>query len=132
MTLAALLNVVLDRFLIFDISGQPWLGLRGAALATVIARFTTMIAALAVLHYRDRLLLFARPKAKAVLQSWKTILHVGLPAAGTNLSAPVSLAVITSLTAYFGNEAVAAFGVVSRIEAFFNIALQMKRAILLV
>ena len=118
MTLAAVLNIVLDRFLIFDLSGQPWLGLRGAAIATVIARFTTMIAALAVLHYRERLLLFARPKAKALLQSWKTIVHVGLPAAGTNLAVPLSLAVITFLIAYFGNEAVAGFGVATKIEAF--------------
>ena len=113
-----MLNVLLDRFLIFDLAGRPWLGLRGAAIATVIARFTTMIAALAVLHYRERLLLFARPKAKALLQSWKTILHVGLPAAATNLAVPLSLAVITFLMAYFGNEAVAGFGVATKIEAF--------------
>ena len=118
MTIAALLNIVLDRFLIFDLSGQPWLGLRGAAIATAIARFTTMIAALAILHYRERLLLFSRPKAKAVLQSWRAIIHVGLPAAGTNLAAPLSLAIITFLMASFGNEAVAAFGVASKIEAF--------------
>ncbi len=118
MTIAALLNIVLDRFLIFDLSGQPWLGLRGAAIATVIARFTTMIAALAVLHYRERLLILARPKAKAILQSWRAIIHVGLPAAGTNLAAPLSLAIITFLMASFGNEAVAAFGVASKIEAF--------------
>ena len=118
MTLAAVLNGVLDRFLIFDLAGHEWLGLRGAALATVIARFTTMVAALMVLHYRERLLLFAVPKAKVVLESWRRILQVGLPVAGTNLGLPLSLAVITSLMASYGIEAVAAFGVATKIEAF--------------
>lgn len=118
MTLAAVLNGILDRFLIFDLSGQEWLGMRGAALATVIARFTTMIAALGILHYRERLLVFAGAKARVVLGSWKQILHVGLPAAGTNLSVPVSMGVITWLMAYFGTEAVAAFGVATKIELF--------------
>lgn len=117
MTVAALINAVLDRFLIFDLAGNPWLGLKGAALATVISRFTTMIAALGILHYRERLLLFSLPKFKAVLQSWKSILQVGLPAAGTNLMAPLSLAVITRLLAGYGTEAVAGFTVATRIEA---------------
>lgn len=118
MTVAAVVNAVLDRFLIFDLAGNPWLGIRGAALATVVGRFTTMVAAFAVLHYRERLLLFAVPKFKAVWESWKSILHVGLPAAGTNLALPFSRAVITWMMAYFGTEAVAAFGVATKIEAF--------------
>ena len=52
------------------------------------------------------------------MRSWKQILHVGLPVAGTNLAVPLSLAVITSFMARFGNEAVAAFGVATRIEMF--------------
>ena len=43
---------------------------------------------------------------------------MGLPTAGTNLMAPLSLAVVTRLLADFGREAVAGFGVATKIEAF--------------
>ncbi|MBT8066511.1 MAG: MATE family efflux transporter, partial [Gammaproteobacteria bacterium] len=49
--------------------------------------------------------------------SWADILHVGLPAAGTNAIVPVGAALVTAMIARFGPEAVAGFGVASRIES---------------
>lgn len=60
---------------------------------------------------------FNKPKFPELKESWKDILHVGLPAAGTNAIVPVGLAVITAMIARFGPEAVAGFGVASRIES---------------
>lgn len=117
MTVAALTNAVLDPLLIFGLAGLPRLEMQGAALATVIARGLTLAAALAVLHYRERVLLWRRPSWSELLASWRAVLHVGLPAAATNMVNPLSTAVITALLAGFGAEAVAAFGVATRIEA---------------
>ncbi len=118
MTVAAVVNVGLDPLFIFGWGSLPGMGLRGAAIATVISRATTLIATLAFLHYRERILLFTVPKLNAICQNWKRILHVGLPAAITNLITPLSIGLITNLLAHYGPEAVAGLGIASRIEAF--------------
>ena len=123
MMFSAALNIVLDPLLILGIGGFPRLELQGAAIATVIARATTLIAALFVLHFKERMLYLKIPSAQDTLWCWKDILYVGLPAAGSNMINPISIGVVTSLLAGFGSEAVAAFGVASRIESLAMIAL---------
>ncbi|MEM7716405.1 MAG: MATE family efflux transporter [Cyanobacteria bacterium P01_A01_bin.68] len=123
MMFSAALNIVLDPLLILGIGGFPRLELQGAAIATVIARATTLIAALFVLHFKERMLYLKIPSAQDTFWCWKDILYVGLPAAGSNMINPISIGVVTSLLAGFGAEAVAAFGVASRIESLAMIAL---------
>jgi MATE family, multidrug efflux pump len=118
MTVAALVNLVLDPLLIFGLAGFPRLEIAGAAIATIVSYGLGMIASLAILHFRERMLVWHLPAPLELIASWRRILHVGLPAAATNLIVPLSTAVITALMAGFGTEAVAAFGVVTRIEAF--------------
>lgn len=118
MTVAALLNIVLDPLFIFGAGPVPAMGIRGAAVASVIARATTLILALAVLHYRMRLIAWAWPRPAQLAVSARRILYVALPAAATNMVNPIAIAVITALVARFGAPAVAGFGVATRIEAF--------------
>ena len=102
--------------------------LQGAALATVVSRGTTLIAALFVLHFKEKMLYLKLPTIKDTLWCWKDILYVGLPAAASNMINPISIGVVTSLLAGFGAEAVAAFGVASRIESFALIAVMALSA----
>lgn len=118
MTIAAVVNVVLDPILIFGLLGFPRLELEGAAIATLIARAATLVAALWVLHYREGMLLLSRQRLGDIVRSWKEILAIALPAAAAGLVAPVAMGIIVRFVARFGTEAVAAFGVVTRIEAF--------------
>lgn len=115
---ASLLNLALDPLLIFGLAGFPRLELEGAAIATVISRGFAFVAALAILHYRKRLLTLARPRAGEVRASVASILHVGLPASAAHMVIPLTVGVITQLIASAGTAPVAAFGVVSRIDAF--------------
>jgi putative MATE family efflux protein len=117
MMVAAGVNLALDPLLIFGVGIVPGLGLTGAALATVIARAMTLIASLWVLVRRERMVIWSRPKVEEVLQSWRQVLYVGLPAAGTNVLVPISAGIITGMVAAYGPEAVAALGVGSRIES---------------
>ncbi|MEM9483451.1 MAG: MATE family efflux transporter [Cyanobacteria bacterium P01_F01_bin.116] len=117
MTFAAVANMVADPLLIFGWGPFPALGLQGAALATVFSRASTLVASLAFLHFRERLLLLTVPSLKTLLRSWSRILSVGLPAATTNLVSPLSVGLVTGLIARHGVEAVAGFGLASRIEA---------------
>jgi putative MATE family efflux protein len=118
MTIAAVVNLVLDPLLIFGLLGFPRMEIQGAALATLIAYAFAFAAAFAVLHFRERMIDYRWPGCQALRNSWGRILAIGLPAAAGNMVAPLALMLLTRLIAGFGPEAVAGFGVAGRIEAF--------------
>jgi putative MATE family efflux protein len=118
MLVAVILNIILDPLLIFGLGPFPRLELAGAALASVLARTITLFVSLWVLYAREKMITFAVPKSKELLNSWKQILYIGLPTAATNMIVPLSAGLITRLVAGFGAAAVAAFGVATRIESF--------------
>lgn len=117
MIVGSLLNVALDPLLIFGFGPLPALGLNGAAVAALLARASLVAGALYLLRHRLDLVSFSRPDPTEMSASWRDILHVGIPAAGTNVIVPVGLTLVTAMIARFGPEAVAGFGVASRIES---------------
>ncbi len=119
MMVAVVVNMIMDPLLIFGIGPFPRLELKGAAIATLIARACVMVFAFYILHKRERLIAFKLPSLKMLFKSWGKILYVAVPTSFTNLISPVTLAVLTMLVADYGKNAVAAFGVTSRIEMFF-------------
>lgn len=117
MIIASVLNVALDPLFIFGFGPVPAFGLNGAAIAALLARSTIFVGALLLLRYRLDMVSFARPDTNELWRSWKDVLHVGIPAAGTNVIVPVGAAVVTAMIARYGPDAVAGFGVASRIES---------------
>jgi putative MATE family efflux protein len=118
MTISAGLNVILDPLLIFGLYGFPRLELFGAALATVLSRSISTVISVLLLHFRFHMLSWTRPHWSAVWRAWKSILHIGLPAAGMHLLLPLSRGFVTRLVAQYGTAAVAAVGAGLRIEHF--------------
>lgn len=112
----AIVNFILDPLLIFGAGPIPGYGIDGAAWASVIARILFAGAAFIVLAKTD-LLTTRLGNAAKIAASWREILHVGLPAAGTNAIIPAATAVATAMIAGFGQTAVAGFGVASRVES---------------
>jgi len=117
MVLAALINIVLDPLLIFGLGPFPAMRLNGAATAALLARGIIFAGTVYLMRVRFDLLTFGRPDLGELRQSWADILHVGLPAAATNAIIPVATGVITAMLATYGPDAVAGFGVASRIES---------------
>lgn len=130
MILGSVLNVALDPVLIFGIGPIPGFGLNGAALAALIARGAIFVAAVYLLRYRLNMISFNKPDPSELSSSWRDILHVGLPAAGTNAIVPVGAAVITAMIARYGPDAVAGFGVASRIESMMLVMYYAMSAII--
>lgn len=117
MVLASVINIILDPILIFGIGPIPAMGLQGAALAALLARAAIFIGTVYYMKRRLDLLTFNRPDIAELVDSWRDILHVGIPAAGTNAIIPIATGVITAMLARYGPEAVAGFGVASRVES---------------
>lgn len=127
---AAIFNAFLDPLLIFGIGPFPRMELEGAAVAGLIARAATFAGAIAILHYRMHLLTLRWPGIAELRSSWAAILHVGLPAAGTNAIIPISTGVVTAMLAGYGADVVAGFGVASRVEAMMLITFFAMSAII--
>ncbi len=117
MVLAAVLNVILDPIFIFGVGPIPAMGLNGAATAALLARGAIFVGAVYLMRYRLDMLSFKKPDPVELRKSWADILHVGIPAAGTNAIVPVGAAIITAMIARYGPDAVAGFGVASRVES---------------
>ena len=118
----AIVNMILDPILIFGLLGFPALGLEGAALATVISYAFALVIGLYLLIYKFNFLSFHACISR-MYTSWLAILRIALPATGTNLIAPLSVALTTWFVARYSPEAVAGFGVASRIESLFLVVI---------
>ena len=102
MCIAAVINVVLDAILIFGWGPIPSMGMKGAALATIIARGIAMIWSLSFLHFKHRLIDWKRPHIRDTLASWKEIARLGIPAALTMALNPIAQGFYIRLAAGVG------------------------------
>jgi putative MATE family efflux protein len=130
MVVASVLNMILDPILIFGVGPVPAMGLNGAAMAALLARASIFFGTFYFMRYRLDMLTFNKPDPGELRKSWRDILHVGLPAAGTNVIIPIATAIITAMLAGYGPEAVAGFGVASRIEAVMLVIFYAMSAII--
>lgn len=118
MIASAVLNIIATPVLVFGAGPVPALGIEGAALGTLLARVIGACCALYLVMWRDRLVVSLRRGLRRFFKSAGQVLGIGLPAALGNASNPLGIAVATAVIAVLGSEAVAAFGVATRLEAF--------------
>lgn len=118
MLCAAAVNIILDPIFIFGIGPVPQLGVAGAAIATVMSRALMFVLAFWMLQSRAKMISYEIPSFQSVLNSWRQILFIGVPTAGSKIALPIAAGVLTSIIANYGSEAVAGFGIATRIEVF--------------
>ncbi len=74
------------------------------------------LVSMVLLAKRENLLGFQSPTQAEFITNCRRILNIGLPATCMSLLTPIALGIVTSWVAFYGREAIAAFGVISRVE----------------
>ncbi|MCL7762772.1 MATE family efflux transporter [Polaribacter sp. Z014] len=132
MITSGVVNGILDPLLIFGYGPFPKMGIEGAALATVISRSISLIFILIVLIKRENLLTFHLGEFKDIKATWKALIYVAIPASISLLITPISIGFITKIISSYGKEAVAAFGVASRVEMFALMVIMSLGSVLII
>ena len=113
---SALLNAILDPFLIFGWGPFPEMGIRGAGLATTIAQFATFFLSMYFLLSRRS---GYKVRIGDIIPRWSIIVpvyHVGFPSFITNIAFSAVLVIYNHQLADFSHLAVAALGLGFRIN----------------
>ncbi len=104
-----LVNAILDPIFIFTLD----MGFNGAAIATLIARFSMMgLGLYGLYHYNDKLF---QLRSSQVKKDFKPYITIAIPAVLTNIATPIGNGYVTYAVASYGNAAVAAWAIIARI-----------------
>lgn len=111
----ALLNVILDPILIFACGLQ----LRGAAVATVIGQIVSVAVLLAMCHFRATTGVRLRPRFFSLHWHYvREVVYGGSPSLSRQGLASISVVLLNVAAAGYGDAAVAAMSIVSRVTMF--------------
>lgn len=117
LAVSSILNMILDPILMLGIGPFPRLGLNGAAIATVFSQFISVL--LNIIYVRIK-------KSPATVNPFKFVLDkrvariifkIGIPLTVGQLSGSLSWVILTGLVNTFGQNASAALGAASKLEA---------------
>jgi putative MATE family efflux protein len=97
-----IINVIGNCLLLFGFLGCPKLGVVGVAVSSVFSRVVSCIALWIILAHRTHLKLRMRDFFMINLERVRRVLHIGLPAAGENISYWIAFMVITTFVARMG------------------------------
>ncbi len=117
--LSTLINVVLDPILIFGYWGFPEMGIRGAAVGTLVSQAVFIVIAIRALQSKHRNIRFYFKNLTLNWASVKKVLSIGFPASLTQVINPISqAALMVVITAGFLEAGAVAFSIGFRIEFF--------------
>lgn len=117
MGIGGIVNLVLDYILIFGMGPIPGMALKGAAIATVISWFVILILMTGLLLKEGLLSFTAVESFKQSVADIKEILTISTPAVAAQILNPIAIAVITRVVSQSGENAVAAYGIATRVES---------------
>lgn len=114
----AILNIILDPIMIFGLFGFPKLGVTGAALATVIGQIGGSLVGIYFHTKKNRDVNFIFKNLNFHLDNIKQIFSIGLPSVLISGIGSVVLFFINNMLYTFGASAVAAYGIMYKLQSF--------------
>lgn len=117
-SVGALTNILLDWLLIFGIGVFPEMGIAGAAVATVIGQFVSLILAVILYASKKNRLKLNLKKFHLNSSISKNILAVAVPATVMQMLSSVMLTGLNKILSNFGDEAYTLLGIYFRIQSF--------------
>ncbi|MCQ2437031.1 MAG: MATE family efflux transporter [Clostridia bacterium] len=123
--IAVVVNLVLNAVLIYGLLGLPRMGVRGAALATVIARFIEMLYLMAVTHRSTDRFGFAIGTYRSLyipLELVKRVILKGMPLMFNEALWSLAFATVNQCYSRRGLDVVSANNICGTVDQLFNIA----------
>ena len=117
-TIGAIANIILDPILIFGLLGAPRMGVRGAAIATLLGQILSMTLSLLVFFLRDQDLRMDLKKFRPDLRAVAQIYAVGVPTMLMNALGSLLVTLLNSILIRFSELAVSVFGVYFKLQTF--------------
>lgn len=118
LVIANLMNIVLDPCLIFGLGPFPELGIKGAAIATIIGRGTAVVFQFYIL-FRGKMRVRVHPSDFAIrLKTIYKLIKLSYGGIGQYLIATSSWVILVRILSEFGDDAVAGYQVALRILIF--------------
>lgn len=116
--IGAILNIILDPIMIFGLFGCPAMGIRGAAIATVIGQIVGAISALLFNRFKNPLIHVDFNNYHFDWQDVADIYRIGLPTIIMQAIGSVMTFVVNSMLLSVSSTAVAFFGVYYKLQNF--------------
>ncbi|MCD8334814.1 MAG: MATE family efflux transporter [Clostridiales bacterium] len=116
--IGAVTNLILDPILIFGLLGLPAMGIRGAAIATVIGQWASGAAAVLLNHFHNPMVNVSLKGFRFNSQVLGQIYTVGLPTIITQALGSVMVTAVNAILISYSSTAVAFFGVYYKLQNF--------------
>lgn len=114
----AIANIILDPILIFGLFGAPRMGVRGAAIATVLGQALSMAISLLVFFLRKHEVRMDVKNFKPNLRTVAQIYAVGVPTMLMSALGSLLVTLLNSILILFSELAVSVFGVYFKLQTF--------------
>ncbi len=116
--IGSITNIILDPILIFGLLGAPALGIKGAAIATVIGQVLSLTISLILFYRKDIGLKIQKPILKLDPDKLKGIMSVGFPSILKQGLASILVFILNGIVSLYSDIGVLVLGIYFRLQQF--------------